>query len=197
MEHLYQRIKMNSYGTKREVYYNDTQFYLNQLIVDTLVSQVELILGCCRNSFHISPSPRGQIFGSLVMKVGGFEINYLNYNSSHGQLMPCADDDIEIVECTAKYIIIVEKDTIFHRLLSEYCDKIIGPHILMTSKGYPDYNTRMLLRFLNEHLFLPVLYFGDCDPFGIDIFTLYAFGSNVRSLSSVIIAIQFCYIPLI
>jgi DNA topoisomerase VI subunit A len=39
----------------------------------------------------------------------------------------------------------------------------------MTGKGYPDVNSRRLLRMLSDAMRISVLYLGDCDPHGFEI----------------------------
>lgn len=42
--------------------------------------------------------------------------------------------------------------------------------LLVTAKGYPDFATRRFLTFLAERKPIRMLYIGDADPYGADIF---------------------------
>lgn len=78
----------------------------------------------------------------------------------------------------AKYILIVEKDTVFTRLIkANFFDKINSKVILVTAKGYPDVNTRVLLNRLEKDLHIPIYILVDADPHGIEIMCTYKFGS--------------------
>lgn len=47
-------------------------------------------------------------------------------------------------------------------------------------KGFPDINTRLMLRRIWEELQLPIFALMDADPHGIEIMCVYRFGSLVR-----------------
>jgi len=72
----------------------------------------------------------------------------------------------------AEFVLIIEKDTIFQKLLEENCPRALNC-ILVTGKGYPDVATRMLVKMLSEKLDLPVYIIVDADPFGVDIMLIY------------------------
>jgi DNA topoisomerase VI subunit A len=42
--------------------------------------------------------------------------------------------------------------------------------LLVTAKGYPDFATRRFLTLLAERQSIRMLYIGDADPFGADIY---------------------------
>ena len=51
--------------------------------------------------------------------------------------------------------------------------------MLVTGKGYPDHNTRVFLnRIFIQKPEIPILYMGDFDPYGIDIYMQYCFGNK-------------------
>lgn len=49
----------------------------------------------------------------------------------------------------------------------------------MQAKGYPDSNTRLLIRKIWDQLHIPILCLVDADPHGIEIMCTYRFGSKV------------------
>ena len=55
-----------------------------------------------------------------------------------------------------------------------------GSYVCVQAKGYPDYATKRFVRMLSEVSLIPILYVGDADPFGADIYFQYAFGNFVR-----------------
>ncbi|KAH9804185.1 Meiotic recombination protein SPO11-1 [Citrus sinensis] len=83
---------------------------------------------------------------------------------------------IDYIVSTANYILVVEKESVFHRLANDqYCTR--NRCIVITGRGYPDISTRRFLRLLIEKLRLPTFCLVDCDPYGFDILTTYRFGS--------------------
>lgn len=45
-----------------------------------------------------------------------------------------------------KFILIIEKETIFYRLIDEYDPNLLNNCLLITSKGYPDLNTKRFIQ---------------------------------------------------
>ena len=84
-------------------------------------------------------------------------------------------------------VLVVEKEATFHWLQQEtpYLRSILGDFILVTGKGYPCLATRQLL-FALEIKYPNINIFGifDYDPYGIDIYCGYRFGSRQMSHES-------------
>lgn len=82
------------------------------------------------------------------------------------------------VQSNADYILVVEKDTVFTRLVQDKIfEKVKTKIILITAKGFPDINTRVLLKRLEKDLSIPIYIIVDADPHGIEIMFTYKFGS--------------------
>lgn len=89
----------------------------------------------------------------------------------------------EIVKVEAAYVLVVEKDAIFQRLVREkYWSQENA--ILITAKGMPDRATRRFVRRLNEEYKLPVYVLTDGDPYGWYIYSVYKSGSIKLSYES-------------
>ena len=100
------------------------------------------------------------------------------------------------ISTDARYVLVVEKDAIFQRLLADNVFRYCGPGILVTvrrfltsessnsmilhqGKGYPDIATRQFLRILSRTCpSLPIHALVDADPYGLDIFLVYKYGSK-------------------
>lgn len=114
----------------------------------------------------------------------------LSFRDQEGNEFSCGEMCISVpnhveaicnVESVARYILVVEKEAIFTRLMeSKFC-QTAGPCILLTGKGFPDINTRMLLKELQRQLKIPALGLVDADPHGIDIMCVYRYGSKALS----------------
>ncbi|GAB1287271.1 Meiotic recombination protein SPO11 [Apodemus speciosus] len=81
----------------------------------------------------------------------------------------------------AKFLLIVEKDATFQRLLDDnFCSRV-SPCIMVTGKGVPDLNTRLLVKKLWDNFQIPVFTLVDADPYGIEIMCVYKYGSMVST----------------
>ena len=79
---------------------------------------------------------------------------------------------------TARYALVIEKDSIFAKLVDSGFHSMHNA-ILITSKGFPDVYTRELVNLLSDRFGIRTFGLFDCDPFGIDIFCCFKFGSVV------------------
>ncbi len=86
--------------------------------------------------------------------------------------------DFVIRSCTAKCILVVEKEGVYNRLSEDgFYDKY--PCILVTGKGFPDLATRAMVHTLHtEWNELPVYGLCDCNPYGVSVLQTYKYGSE-------------------
>lgn len=97
-----------------------------------------------------------------------------------GTLIPQDINDIVEVHSAAYFILVVEKESIFHKLIEEDLpNKLTRPFIMITGKGFPDLNTQLFLKKLWMVMSIPVFILVDADPHGINIMLNYRFGSVV------------------
>lgn len=88
----------------------------------------------------------------------------------------------------AKMIVVVEKETVYHRLVEELnsgaSTSILQKCIFITGKGYPDMATRACLSSISRaNPNLPVVGFCDCNPFGVHVLHTYMSGGSADSLN--------------
>ncbi|NXT87484.1 SPO11 protein, partial [Anhinga rufa] len=84
----------------------------------------------------------------------------------------------------AKFMLIVEKDATFQRLLDDdFCNKL-SPCIMITGRGVPDLNTRLLVRKLWDAFQIPIFTLMDADPHGVEIMCIYKYGSLSMSFEA-------------
>lgn len=92
--------------------------------------------------------------------------------TSIGEAMLEDDQWIQVSE-KAKWVLVVEKDSVFQHVLHSGLLQL-HPLILVTGRGYPDILTRRFLQKLQRIApELPQLYLGDFDPDGVAIYLLY------------------------
>ncbi|XP_035561712.1 meiotic recombination protein SPO11 isoform X8 [Canis lupus familiaris] len=147
---IYKLVQSNTYATKRDIYYTDSQLFGNQTVVDNIINDISCMLKVPRMSLHIAVAVPSNIQGIR----------------------------------NAKFLLIVEKDATFQRLLDDnFCNRM-SPCIMITGKGVPDLNTRLLVKKLWDTFHIPVFALVDADPHGIEIMCIYKYGSMAMSFEA-------------
>lgn len=111
---IHKLLGSNSTSTKRELYYNDPEFFQNQDTVDRAISDISCLLNANPWEFAIIPSSKGLVAGDL--KVVTADSNIVDFATSGA--VPSDVTGIKSFESAAKFILVVEKDTVFQRLLN-------------------------------------------------------------------------------
>ncbi|XP_052037548.1 meiotic recombination protein SPO11 isoform X3 [Apodemus sylvaticus] len=176
---IYKLIQSNTYATKRDIYYTDSQLFGNQAAVDSIIDDISCMLKVPRRSLHVLSTSKGLIAGNL------------RYMEEDGTRVQCADSATATAVPTniqgmqnAKFLLIVEKDATFQRLLDDnFCSRM-SPCIMVTGKGIPDLNTRLLVKKLWDTFQIPVFTLVDADPYGIEIMCIYKYGSMSMSFDA-------------
>ncbi|PSS37869.1 hypothetical protein PHLCEN_2v337 [Hermanssonia centrifuga] len=104
-----------------------------------------------------------------------------------GTLIPPSEEisRFEVSE-DLSWVLIVEKEAVFQTLchldFSSH-PSLPGPGVIITGKGYPDVATRQLVCTLSNNLSstIPIIALVDADPYGIDILSVYKYGSTNMS----------------
>lgn len=92
--------------------------------------------------------------------------------------------DALTLECSARYLLIVEKDAVFQRLAADGLHQAL-PLVMVTAKGMPDLATRAFCaRLLALFPHLVVLGLVDYNPAGLIILRTYKCGSHRMGLES-------------
>ena len=132
---------------------------------------------CPRAALGVIAASRGALGGSVTL---------LNPDGSTTALdrtqMAIPGDPEEIAAlrfcapCRARYILVVEKDTVFNRLTNDGFVHHL-PSVLVTGRGYPDLATRALVQHLSDALDLDVYVLTDWNPHGVALMLTYKHGS--------------------
>ncbi|XP_046816518.1 meiotic recombination protein SPO11 [Vespa crabro] len=173
----------NTRITRRSFYYdlkNDIAGILvpTQKYIDLAVHDVAELLNCAPWDLGLIATSKGLIAGNLTLYF--MDNQTIDCNVPGGALIPQIISNIISIRAKAKFVLIVEKDSIFQKLLEENTTELLNC-ILITGKGYPDIGTRMLIKLLSEKLNIPIYIIVDADPFGMDIMCVYRFGSSTLS----------------
>ncbi|TRY60858.1 hypothetical protein DNTS_035129, partial [Danionella cerebrum] len=174
---VYKLVQSDSYATKRDIYYNDPQLFGSQITLDSIVDDITCMLKVPRRSLHVLSTSKGIISGDLCyLEEDGTKVDC----SSSCAAVPVSSNvnGIKNIVSSAKFLLIVEKDATFQRLLDDdFCTRL-SPCIIITGKGVPDVNSRLMVRKLRDTLQIPVFALVDSDPYGIEIMCIYKYGSR-------------------
>ncbi|XP_038187476.1 meiotic recombination protein SPO11 isoform X1 [Arvicola amphibius] len=180
---IYKLVQSNTYATKRDIYYTDSQLFGNQAAVDNIIDDISCMLKVPRRSLHVLSTSKGLIAGNLrYMEEDGTRVQCTC--SATATAVPSNIQGIRNLITDAKFLLIVEKDATFQRLLDDnFCSRM-SPCIMVTGKGIPDLNTRLLVKKLWDTFHLPVFTLVDADPHGIEIMCIYKYGSMSMSFEA-------------
>jgi len=151
---------------------------------DTVLEDLEVILGSLREELHVFAKKRGTMVGNITIVDNGDEIDCRRMGTG-GYAIPsiCEPDVIQFKKCNADFVLHVEKDTVWSRFNE---DRFWEQHncILTEGSGQPPRGVRRLLRRLNEELGLPIYCLLDCDPWGHYIYSVIKQGSIALAYES-------------
>ncbi|KAJ1274329.1 hypothetical protein BS78_05G054000 [Paspalum vaginatum] len=149
----------------RWVYYLNPNIYTNQDASDAAVAATSLMFEATRSSFHITPSPRGSIIGSVLLCVQDQIIVNCTLGAVSGSKIPSEAEKIDMIVQVARvdFILSVEKETIFHRLSDMDFHKKKNC-VILTASGEPDVATRIILKKFRIWLDVPVFALVDANP---------------------------------
>jgi DNA topoisomerase-6 subunit A len=170
-------------GTKGE------KTFADQDESDGILEDLEVAMAALREELHIYAKKRGTMVGNITIIDSGDEIDCRRMGSG-GYAIPsiCEPDVIQFKKCDAKFVLHVEKDTVWGRFNE---DRFWEKHncILTEGSGQPTRGVRRLLRRLNEELGLPIYCLLDCDPWGHYIYSVIKQGSISLAFESERLAI--------
>lgn len=167
---MYYRSLHTIAGTKEKTFDDQTES-------DAVLEDLEVSLGALREQLHVFAKKRGTMVGNITITDNGDEIDCRRMGSG-GYAIPsiCEPDVIQFGKCEAKFILHVEKDTVWSRFNE---DRFWEKHncILTEGSGQPPRGVRRLLHRMHHELKLPVYCLLDCDPWGHYIYSVMKQGS--------------------
>uniref|UniRef100_A0A663MWL3 DNA topoisomerase (ATP-hydrolyzing) n=1 Tax=Athene cunicularia TaxID=194338 RepID=A0A663MWL3_ATHCN len=165
------------------IYYSDTRLFGSQSVVDNIINDISCMLKIPRRSLHILSTTKGFVAGNLIYtEEDGTKVNCIC--SATAVTVPSNVQGIKNLISHAKFMLIVEKDATFQRLLDDdFCNKL-SPCIMITGRGVPDLNTRLLVRKLWDSFQIPIFALMDADPHGVEIMCIYKYGSVSMSFEA-------------
>jgi DNA topoisomerase VI subunit A len=167
---LYYLLKHTIEGTREET-------FDDQADCDPVIEDVEVTLNALREELHVYASNRGSMVGNIRLVDNGDEIDCSRMGSGGYAIPSIVEPEImQFLECTADFILHVEKDTVWRRFNE---DKFWKDHncILTHGNGQPPRGVRRLLYRMHNELKLPVFCLLDNDPWGYYIYSVMKQGS--------------------
>jgi DNA topoisomerase-6 subunit A len=144
---------------------------------DPIIEDLEVGIEALREELHLFANRRGVAVGKLTVEDAG-DIIDLSRMGRGGWAIPsiCEPDSIRFVKNSATFILLVEKQAVWHRLNE---DRFWEKHncILLTSEGQAARGARRLLQRMANELKLPIYILVDNDPWGLYIYSVLKQGS--------------------
>ncbi|KAJ5518921.1 Winged helix-turn-helix transcription repressor DNA-binding [Penicillium expansum] len=181
---LDQAIRTGQLISKRDIYYIDPEFFRVQYIVDHIVDDLAYTIGVNRTALNVEAAAKGLVTGDFRL-IRGSHILIDAQSVTEDTLIPRIEDGDEIDISRVRWVLVIEKEAVFHRLarVSYHTRALAGEGIMVTGKGYPDFMTRTFLRAMsdsasNQSRSPPRFYaLTDGDPHGMAIMSTYKYGS--------------------
>jgi len=165
------------YLCKHDVAGSKEKTFNDQDESDPIIEDLEVTIDALREELHVYASNRGNLVGPITLVDDGNTLDCMRMGSA-GYAVPsiCEPDVIQFRKCSAKYILHVEKDTVWRRF---YEDRFHEKHncIITHGSGQPTRGMRRLLRRMHDELKLPIYCLLDNDPWGYYIYSVIKQGS--------------------
>ena len=167
---LFYLLKHTIEGAKEETFATQDE-------CDPIIEDVEVMLNSLREELHLYAKKAGDMVGPIVLVDQGDEIDCSRMGSGgYGVPSIVEPNVIQFKKCDAKFVLHVEKDTVWQRFNE---DRFWRKHncILTHGSGQPPRGVRRMLYRLHNELKLPVYCLLDNDPWGYYIYSVVKQGS--------------------
>jgi DNA topoisomerase-6 subunit A len=179
---LYYMLKHAIEGTKENTFEDQGES-------DTVIEDLEVITGAMREELHLYAEPKGALAGPLVLVDGENELDASRMGAAGYPIPSIVEPDrVQIKKCEAKFILHVEKGTVWQRFNE---DKFWKKHQCIVSHGggQPSRGVRRMLHRLHYEHKLPIFCLLDNDPWGYYIYSVIKQGSINLAFESMRMAI--------
>jgi len=169
-------------STLRDVYYSAQAYemsFKDQQESNSIITDLETVIGFSREDFSIFPEERSAVFGDLTIEytVPGYEGKRLNLTTHpDGVMIGPALTSAEFVKTSADKVIAIEKGGLFTRFIEERVHERFNAILVLTA-GQAPRATRHFIHRLNKELELQVYILTDGDPWGMHIAMVIISGS--------------------
>lgn len=177
------------YNTKHVIGETNEETWADQTESDPIIEDLEITLDSLREELHVRAGSKGAMVGNLTLIDSGDKIDLRKMGSGGWGVPSIVENEIiKFGKCDAKYILFIEKDTIWSRFNE---DKFWKKNncIIIHGGGQPPRGVRRLLRRMHDELKLPVYVLVDNDVYGLYIYSVIKQGSINLAFESIRMAI--------
>jgi len=170
-------IRQLYYMSKHDVAGTKEKTFTDQNESDPIIEDLEVTLDSLREELHVYAKAAGSLVGPITLVDDGNTLDCMRMGSAGYSVPSIVEPDIiQFKKCSAKFILHVEKDTVWRRF---YEDRFHDKHacIVTHGGGQPPRGVRRLLRRMHDELKLPLYCLLDCDPWGYYIYSVIKQGS--------------------
>jgi DNA topoisomerase-6 subunit A len=165
------------YRTKHTIKNSQENTFDTQDESDPIIEDLEVSLAVLREELHMRAENGGSIVGPVVLGDDGDRIDCSRLGKGGYSVPSIVEPEyVEILKCTADFVLLVEKGTQWNRLSEDKFWKKYNC-VLLTGNGQPPRGVRRLARRLHEEKKLPVYVLVDNDPWGYYIYSVVKQGS--------------------
>lgn len=170
-------IRQIYYMSKHTIKGTSEKTFDDQNESDPVIEDLEVSIDALREELHVFAKQSGNLVGPLTLVDAGNTLDCTAMGSAGYAVPSIVESDIvQFKKCNAKFILHVEKDTVWRRF---YEDRFWDEHqcIVSHGSGQPARGMRRLLRRMHDELKLPVFVLMDNDPWGYYIYSVIKHGS--------------------
>lgn len=165
------------YMLKHKIGQTKENTFEEQSDCDPIIEDVEVTLDSLREELHLYASNRGNMMGDITLIDNGVELNCSRVGRNGYSIPSIVEPEmVQFGKTKAKFILHVEKDTVFSRFVE---DEFWKKHncLLTHGSGQPPRGVRRLLNRMHKELKLPIYCLLDNDPWGYYIYSVIKQGS--------------------
>lgn len=177
---IYYELKHTIEGTKENTFEGQDES-------DPVIVDLEHSVNTIREKLNLHANPKGTLYGNVTLRDKmhfNDKFNASKLGRGGWSIMSRVEpEEIEIVESDAKYLLVVETEAMFERLIEEGFPKK-NNCLLIGTGGQAARGTRRLVHRINKELEIPVYVFTDGDPYGWYIYSVIKQGSMALAAHS-------------
>jgi len=199
-EKTHNYLKENKTASIREIYYElkhtlgktKENTFEEQTESDSCIVDLEHSVNTIREKLNLHANPKGTLYGDITLVDKKHNNDQFNANklgrggwSIMSRLEP---EEIEIKQVKADYLLVIETEAMYERLVEEGFAKK-NKAILISTGGQAARGTRRLIHRIHTEQKLPVYVFTDGDPYGWYIYSVIKQGSMALAAHSNFLAV--------
>ncbi|MAG18144.1 MAG: DNA topoisomerase VI [Candidatus Diapherotrites archaeon] len=193
-------LTQNKTASIREVYYelkhtlgkSKENTFEDQTESDSCIVDLEHSVDTIREKLNLHANPKGTLYGDITIidrKHNSDEFNASKLGRGGWSIMSRIEpEEIEIKKTNADYILVIETEAMYERLVEEGFAKK-NKAILISTGGQAARGTRRLIHRIHTEKKLPVYMFTDGDPYGWYIYSVVKQGSMALAAHSDFLAV--------